>query len=305
MSLYQKHRPKSFSEIVGNKELVSVLQSIFEDKKKMPHAFLFHGPTGCGKTTIARIICAELECAENNIVEIDTAQFNGIDTVRDIRKSAQFIPLGGGSRVFIIDEVHRMTSDAQNAFLKILEDTPPHIYFILCTTNEGSLLPALKGRCSQFKVTTLTDDEMTSLLRKTARKEGYGMNPDVVEQIVKSAQGHPRNALTILQQVLSIKSDKERIEVAKRAQIVETETRELCQLLLKKANWKQVSTVLRGLKQEEAETIRRTVLGYMSAVLLNTDNPQAGFIMECFEEPMYNIGFPGVTLACYRIIKGE
>ena len=130
MSLYQKHRPQTLADVQGNRNIVTTLKGLFATPEKMPHTFLFHGETGCGKTTIARIVAENLGCTENNLVEIDTGQFTGIDTVRDIRKSAQFIPLGGGVRVFIIDEVHRMTKDAQNAFLKILEDTPPHIYFI-------------------------------------------------------------------------------------------------------------------------------------------------------------------------------
>lgn len=303
MSLYQKHRPQTFDEVRGNRNLIVTLKGLLKDMKKTPHTFLFVGETGCGKTTLARIIANELSCAENNLIEIDTAQFTGIDTVRDIRKSAQFTPLGGGVRVFIIDEVHRMTGDAQNAFLKILEDTPPHIYFILCTTNEKSLIPTVIGRCSKHQVSLLTDNEMTGLLEEVTGKENEKLDATIVEQIVKSAQGHPRNALTILEQVLAT-PEKRRLKVAEQAMIQETEAIELCRALIGRKKWDVVKNILKNLKaNEDAEGVRRMVLGYMSSVLLNKDDEQAGLVMECFEEPFYSTGFPGLVNACYKVVK--
>jgi len=302
MSLYQKHRPQTLADVQGNRNIVTTLKGLFATPEKMPHTFLFHGPTGCGKTTIARIVAENLGCAENNLVEIDTGQFTGIDTVRDIRKSAQYIPLGGGVRVFIIDEVHRMTKDAQNAFLKILEDTPPHIYFILCTTNEKSLLPTIRGRCSQFQVELLTDGQMSSLIAGIAEKENETIVDDVASAIVKSAEGHPRNALTILEQVFAT-PERRRIKVAEQAQILEAEGKELCQALLQQKGWGVTKNILKGLQEQDPEGLRRMVLGYMKAVLLNTDSEQAGYIMECFIEPFYNTGFPGLVYASYQVIK--
>lgn len=302
--LYQKHRPQTLDEIKGNRNLVVTLRGLLKDKKKCPHAFLFVGETGCGKTTIARIIASELECTENNLIEIDTAQFTGIDSVRDIRKSSQFTPLGGGVRVFIMDEIHRMTNDAQNALLKILEDTPPHIYFILCTTNEKSLLPTIIGRCSRHQVSLLNDQEMGDLLGDVLNKEEVVIAVSVLEMIVKSAQGHPRNALTILEQVIAT-PPKRQLIVAEQAQIVETESIELCRALLARKGWKVVSGILKNLKaNDDAESIRRLVLGYMSAVLLNKEDDQCALVLECFREPFYNSNFPGLVLACYQVVKG-
>jgi len=302
MSLYQKHRPQTLADVQGNRNIVTTLKGLFATPEKMPHTFLFHGETGCGKTTIARIVAENLGCTENNLVEIDTGQFTGIDTVRDIRKSAQFIPLGGGVRVFIIDEVHRMTKDAQNAFLKILEDTPPHIYFILCTTNEKSLLPTIRGRCSQFQVSLLNDSQMEDLLFGICEKEDEKIEVEVIQTIVKSAEGHPRNALTILEQVFAT-PERRRIKVAEQAQILEAEGRELCQALLQQKGWGVTKNILKGLQEQDPEGLRRMVLGYMKAVLLNTDSEQAGYIMECFIEPFYNTGFPGLVYASYQVIK--
>ncbi len=301
MGLYLKYRPNALTEIEGNREIVLTLRGMFK-KNEIPHSMLFHGPTGCGKTTLARIVAKELGCTENNLIEIDTAQFRGIDTVRDLRKNIQYTPLGGGIRVYIIDEVHKMTGDAQNAFLKILEDTPLHIYFILCTTDPQSLLPTIKGRCSQFQVQLLSDDDMKSLLTKIAELENDSIEDEIIEQITQDSQGHPRNALQILEQVLSTPK-KRRLTIAQQAAIEQSESIALCRALMKKQGWSEVKKILQGLKGQDAEGIRRVVIGYASSVLLNTDNAVAGLILEAFQEPTYNMGFPGIVLACYTVIK--
>ena len=301
MGLYLKYRPNALAEIEGNREIVITLRGMFK-KNEIPHSMLFHGPTGCGKTTLARIVAKELGCTENNLIEIDTAQFRGIDTVRDLRKNIQYTPLGGGIRVYIIDEVHKMTGDAQNAFLKILEDTPKHIYFILCTTDPQSLLPTIKGRCSQFQVQLLSDDDMKSLLTKIAELENDSIEDEIIEQITQDSQGHPRNALQILEQVLSTPK-KRRLTIAQQAAIEQSESIALCRALMKKQGWSEVKKILQGLKGQDAEGIRRVVIGYASSVLLNTDNAVAGLILEAFQEPTYNMGFPGIVLACYTVIK--
>lgn len=301
MSLYLKYRPQTLSEFKGNKEIVATLKGMLK-KENIPHVFLFHGQTGCGKTTLARIIAKELKCNDNNIIEIDTAQFRGIDTVREIRRNAQFTPLGGSNKVYIVDEIHKATGDAQNAFLKILEDTPAHVYFILCTTDPQSLLPTIKGRCSQFQVQLLDDDDMEELLNSITKAENDTLEKEITDQIILDAQGHPRNAIQILEQVLSTPA-KRRLIVAQKTAIEQSESIALCRALIKREGWSKVKTILQGLKQQEAESVRRVVLGYASSVLLNKDDSVAGLILENFEEPFYNIGFPGLVLACYRIIK--
>ncbi len=304
MGLYQKYRPKTFEDIKGNQGIVSTLKTMLKDVETMPHSFLFFGETGTGKTTLSRIIAYELGCTENNIIEIDTAQFRGIDTIRDIRKNAQYTPLGGGKRVYIIDEVHKMTGDAQNAFLKILEDTPKNVYFILCTTDPQSLLPTIKGRCSQFQTSVLSNRTMAELLTEVSEKEGINIDSKIIDIIVESSEGHPRNALTILDQVLKT-PEKRREKAALKVAEEKSDVITLCRALMAKKGWKEISAILKGLKGNDPENIRRIVLGYATSVLLNKNDERAFTILECFEEPTYNIGFPGIVLACQRVLNYE
>lgn len=304
-ALYLKYRPKRLDDIIGNSEVVEVLRSQINENK-VPHAMLFHGPTGCGKTTLARIVANELGARGADIREIDAADFRGIDTIREIRRQLVFKPMEGSCQVWILDECHRLTQDSQSALLKTLEDTPDHVYFILCTTDPQKLLPAIRGRCADYQVRTLSDDEMLKLLSRVVKAEGERLKRSVYEQIIESSGGHPRNALRILEQVLAVEG-KERLEVAKRVAVDQSQVIDLCRALINGERWKKVSQILSGLKNEDPEKIRRAVLGYCQSVLLNSPqgNHQAAAVMEEFESPTYDIGFPGVVLACYRVVFAE
>ena len=302
MSLYQKYRPTELEEMKGNENTISALTNLLL-KEDCPHAFLLSGPTGCGKTTLGRIIGSKLNCFGSDFREVNSADFRGIDTIRDIIKQTAYKPLEGACRVWMIDECHRLTGDAQSALLKILEDCPAHVYFILCTTDPQKLLNTIIGRCSQFSVQLLTEDQIGSLVRKVAKQEGVKLEKEVWEQIGIDSQGHARNALQILEQVLAVEPEQ-RLEMAKKSAEEQSQTIELCRALLGKNGWKKISTILTGLKDQDPENIRRAVLGYCSAVLLKTDNPQAGLVMECFVDNFYNTGFPGLVFACYSVTKG-
>jgi len=143
---------------------------------------------------------------------------------------------------------------------------------------------------------------MTELLSDILEKEQVEVETDVIEQIVLDSQGHPRNAIVILEQVINTPR-RRRLEVAKQSAVEQTQAIELCRALIGNKAWSTISTILNGLKGQEAESVRRVVLGYVTAVLLKSDNAKAAHILECFEEPLYNIGFPGLVLACYRVIN--
>jgi DNA polymerase-3 subunit gamma/tau len=273
-------------------------------KETCPHVFLLYGETGTGKTTIARIIANELGCSGSDYKEVNTADFRGIDSVREIISNSQFAPMEGSVRVWVLDEIQKMTSDAQNALLKILEDTPKHVYFVLCTTDPQKLLSTIRGRCSQLQTKPLNEQQMFSLLRQVVRREGQELDKQIYDQIIETAQGHPRNALQILEQVLNVPAE-ERLEISKRQIDNQADIIELCRALLNGSKWSVVKEIITKLKDQEAESIRRVVLGYMQGVLLKGENNQAAFIMENFWEPTYDVGFPYITYACYSVINSK
>lgn len=304
MSLYIKYRPTTFEQVKGNIEAVKSLTSMLTNKESCPHTFLLYGPTGCGKTTIARIIASSLNCGNADYHEVDSADFRGIDTVREIRKNCQFMPSQGDCRVYVIDECHKMTNDAQNAFLKILEDTPPHVYFILCTTEPQKLLATIKGRCSQFQVNPLSYNDLYSLLRKISRSEGEMLEEDIYKQIIETSLGHPRNAIQILEQVLSVPNE-ERLSIAKRNIDNQTQIIDLCRALMKRDTWSNIKSILKAIEDQDPEAIRRVVLGYCKNTLLGSENDRAAFIMEQFWETTYDMGYPYIVYACYCITKSK
>lgn len=300
--LYNKHRPKSFKQVVGNEKTIDSIVNLLA-KPNPPHAFLLTGETGCGKTTIARIIAKEIGCSDEDFREIDSADFRGIDTVREMRKQSQYRPLSGGVIVWLIDECHKMTNDAQNALLKSLENPNDHVYYILATTDPQKLISTIRGRCSTYQVSLLNDEQMMTLLKKIVKKEKDELEKEVYDQIIMDAQGHPRNAINVLEQVLVVEPSK-RLEVAQRKAEEFNEIIELCRALLGNKSWKQVALILKGIKSQEPETIRRVLLGYCQSVLLTgAQNDRAGLILEEFMEPFFVSGFPQVVLACYSVCR--
>lgn len=298
-SLYLKHRPRYFSEVYGNTVTIKTIKSMIGDDNR-PHAILLHGPTGCGKTTIARIIAEELNCVGEDFHEMDSAHFRGIDTIRGVRENAMYQPMYGKVSVWLLDECHKLTGDAQTALLKILEDTPSHVYFILATTDPQKMLKTIRGRCSEFKLAPLNLKDMRALLEKIVTLEKEVLEDEVYDRIIDDSNGLPRNALQILDQVLLV-SPKERLEIAHKSVEEEAQSIDLCRALINGEKWKKVANILVGLKSHDAESVRRHVLGYASSVLLNKTNDRAATVLSLFADNFWDSGFPGLVEACYAV----
>lgn len=302
MSLYAKHRPKSFDKVVGNSNTLESIENLLS-KETIPHSFLLTGPTGTGKTTVARIMAEKLGCVGNDYSELNTADMRGIDTIRELIRQSKFKPIEGACRVWVIDECHKLTNDAQNAFLKELEDPCKHSYYILCTTEPDKLIPAIKGRCSTFQMNTLNENEMFKVLKRIVIREKEDLQKEVYDQIIQDSLGHPRNAIQILEQVLSV-PETSRLEMAKRKAEEISSVILLCRELMNPKSWKSFAGILNGIKTQEAEGIRRQILGYASSVLLNgKESDQAAVILECFKESVFYTGFPGIVFATYSVYK--
>ena len=299
MELYRKYRPNSFDEIVGMETTIKSLKSELENGS---HVFLFTGPAGCGKTTLARIVAKEVGAGELSIREINSAENRGIDTAREVMEQMRFNPTDGDALVWIFDECHQWLNPVQNAFLKALEDTPEHVYFFLCTTNPEKLIAPLKTRCSTINVSPLTDEEMTYLLKRTARAEGKKLTPEVVSRICELAEGGSRKGLKLLNKVLYLEDEEDKLEVLKKDDSTESpETIELCRALLdKNVNWGKLSSIIKSLNLSESEKVRQAVMGYMNAVLTSGKLvPQAVNAIQAFSNAdCYRNGKFAITVAC-------
>lgn len=301
--LYKKHRPTTLARVLGQDETTKVLQGMLEENR-VPHSILLTGPSGCGKTTIARILRTSLECSDQDFQEVNCADFRGVDMVRDIRRQMGFSPVGGKCRVWMIDECHKLTNDAQNAILKILEDTPKHVFFILATTDPQKLIRTIRTRCTELTVRDLSEKELVRLVKRTARKEKVDLPEEVVDQIVQDSLGSARMALVLLDKILGL-DPGEMLESVRAQAAQENEAIELCRALLGKKPWKTVSQVLRGL-QGDPESVRYAVLGYATSVLLGGGKqaPRAYLVIDAFRENFYDSKKAGLVAACYEVSTG-
>lgn len=220
--LYRKYRPQSFNEIIGQQHVVAILKNALA-RNKIAHAYLFCGPRGSGKTTIARILSKSLNCADYkddpcnqcpicaefnagrslDLVEIDAASNRGIDEIKNLRENVRFGPTTGKYKVYLIDEAHMLTKEACNAFLKTLEEPPPYAIFILATTEPHRLLPTIISRTQRFDFKRLSMSELSERINLVADWEKTKVEPEVVRLIAAEADGSMRDAEGMLGQILA------------------------------------------------------------------------------------------------------
>lgn len=302
MNLYNKHRPTDFDEMTGDSVIIDNLHTVIT-KEDRPHSYLFTGPFGCGKTTAA-LICANKHIKEPQIIEINSANNRGIDTAREIIEQIRGKPIIGYNWVYIIDEVHKTTSEYQNAMLKVLEKPPEYVYFFLCTTNPEKLLKTVKSRCTKFHFSELKKEALYRLLCRINRKENTDVDKEVLEEITRECEGSARNAIVLLEKVLHIEDKEQALKIV--CEGIEKESKEiieLCRLMLKReSSWKDIVTILKEVENKDVESIRYMILGYMSKVLLNNGSRKAAVIIESFLDPFYESKKAGLVYACYQAI---
>lgn len=236
LALYRKYRSKTFEEIVGQEPIVKTLKNALL-QNKVAHAYLFSGPRGTGKTSIARLFAKALNCeqglghqcnvcenckAMNNnshpdVIEIDAASNNSVDDARSLIEKVRYSPMLGKYKVYIIDEVHMMSSSAFNALLKTLEEPPSYVVFILCTTEPHKVLPTIVSRCQHYEFKKIDDKDLIKLIKKVLLNEGVSASDEAIHLITELANGGARDALSLLDQIIAY-SDK-RIEVSDIEQI--------------------------------------------------------------------------------------
>lgn len=207
LALYRKYRPQTFADVVGQDHVVKTLQGALKEKN-VAHAYLFYGSRGTGKTSVARIFAGEIGAHDSDVHEIDAATYTGVDNIRALREEATVMPFESERKVYIVDEVHMLSKGAFNAFLKLLEEPPSHVTFILATTELEKVPDTVQSRCQVFTFKKPTAKAIAETVTKIAKSEGFTLEKASAELIALLADGSFRDSQSILQKILSSSSDK-------------------------------------------------------------------------------------------------
>ena len=265
-ALYRTYRPSTFDEVAGQEHIVKTLKNALATGK-LAHAYLFAGPRGTGKTTMAKLLAKALNCDEGighqcnecknckaiidgahpDVLELDAASNNGVDEIRELIDKVKYGTILGRYKVYIIDEVHMLSTGAFNALLKTLEEPPEHVIFILATTEPHKILPTILSRCQRYDFNKLSDKDIKNRLKTVLENEGVEYNEDAIDIIISLADGGMRDALSILDQVLAYSGNK--LDVQDILDIFALESKEEKIGLLHSIINKDVSDVLQRIKR--------------------------------------------------------
>lgn len=309
MPLHTDYRPTRLDDVAGNTDTIQILK-VHLGKDNPNRSLLFIGPSGCGKTTLAMCVANELGSMDKwNFQMLNASDFRGIDTVRDLREQATRKPIGGSAcRVWLMDECHKLTQDAQEAILKLLEDPPKGCWFLMATTNPEKLKITLRRRCTEFPVSPIDDKDLNKLLVRVIRRERKRVPEEVLKQICLDSLGAPGMALNVLDKVIDL-PEKDMLKSAKRwaerTNNVVTLCRHMLACLRKKGGWKETLTILKELQEEDPETIRRQVLSYFAKVMLD-GNESAYLIIKSFQDAdCYKNGISALISATYEALSND
>jgi DNA polymerase III subunit gamma/tau len=290
--LHIKYRPSDIDTVLGQTATTKSLNALFKGKK-VPHAFLFTGPSGTGKTTLSRIIAKKLDIDEKSVLEVDAASKSGVDDARKLIESLQYAGFGKNINKFvIIDECHALSKAAWQSLLKSLEDVPDHVYFALCTTEAGKVPETIQTRCTTYNLGPIKTSDILELLIFVAEEEEIDLEEKSLNLIAKDSRGSARRALVSLNKCRGCSDIDEVASVLETAENDE-DVIVLCRMLVdrKRPKWEEVAKLVTRLKEKNAESVRIVVVNYLAACLMKSKKDEEAIrfleMMDQFSTP-YN-----------------
>ncbi len=275
LPLHLKYRPAHLDDVIGQNEVVKSIRKAISSNTP-PHSFLFTGPAGVGKTTIARILAKGFNCGNGSILEVDAASNSGMEAMKDVTSTARYHGFGAEpNKAFIIDEAHRLSKQAWDVLLKPIEEPPAHVYYFLCTSEAGKIPDTIVSRCNSYLLKSVRYDDIMDLLEMVCDEERYETPDKILQQIGQACGGSPRRALVMLNMVFDVKDSEEA------ARILETpldneEIIDLCRKLVKgNMRWQEVTEGLKALGETNAESIRIPIVNYLNACVMGAKSDGA------------------------------
>ena len=303
--LHVKYRPRTFQEVVGQADAVRSIQAALKASAR-PHAFIFTGDSGTGKTTLARILTTELAISPANIVEVDAASNTGIDAMREVLAPLRYQGFGATpNKAVIIDEAHALSKQAWTSLLKTVEEPPAHVFFFFCTTDGGKVPDNIATRCLRYNLRNLVYDDLMDLLEDVTKAESLNVSERVLGLIAQASNGSPRQALVNLAMVHSCEDEKEVLRLLETAGD-NKEVIDLCRALVKgDLTWPRLTATLKAMPEVPAESIRIIIVNYLNSCLMGAKSDRDAIrlldILGCFSKP----GNPSDKLAPIYLAFGR